>query len=249
MSTKPIEKDTIVFQEGDAADTAYFVVSGKIELSEIGQGQAAVLRTVGENEVFGELAVYENSALRPYTAKALEGCEITPITAEEYKAAVEKLSAPLQALLSLAGEKMKQGRSKASKKQNKVITTNIKKISVKPAGGKLEGQVKPMDIPLARLPFRIGGYPEGGEVNRRDTVHLSISSQANPLRVSRQHCEIAIDGDSLAIVDLGSRFCTTVNGTIIGRGRGAYKAPLAMGENEVILGAADSGYKLTVTCE
>jgi hypothetical protein len=112
----------------------------------------------------------------------------------------------------------------------------------------MKGQFKPIEVAVTRLPFRIGGYPEGGEASRRDQVHLSIAAHDNPLRVSRQHCEITVENKALVVSDLGSRLCTKVNGMTIGRGRGAYMAPLKKGENEIILGASDSPYRVTVTC-
>jgi hypothetical protein len=54
---------------------------------------------------------------------------------------------------------------------------------------------------------------------------------------------------NVVVTDLGSRFCTTVNGTVIGRGRGNYSMPLKKGANEVTLGAATGPYRLTVTCK
>lgn len=249
MDSKTIEKDTVIFQEGDVADVAYFIVSGKVETLQAGRGLAPTKKILAENEIVGELAVYDPTALRPYQAKALEQSTVIPIPAEALAAVTAAQPVAVQALLQLAFDKMKQGRAKTISRKNAALTSAIKKITIKPVGDKMNALFKPVEVSANRLPFRVGGFPEGGEPNRRDTVHLSIPAQANPLRVSRQHCEIGIEEDTLIMTDLGSRFCTTVNGTTIGRGRGCYSLPLQMGENSVTLGTPEGNYTLSVMCE
>lgn len=249
MTQKTVEKDAVIFQEGDTPDVAYCVVAGKVQLYQTDRGQTSTIRTASENDVFGELAVFDVLASRPYSAKALETCTLVAITADEFKAVVDKAPHHLQALFTMMGERMKLGKVKAKPKVELALNSNIKSISIAPQGERMKGLFKPVNVPLTNLPYRIGGYPEGGESNKRDLVHLSIAAQPSPLRISRQHCEIAIEDGSLVIVDLGSRFGTTVNDTVIGRGYGLYSAPLATGSNKVTLGNAEDNYTLAVTCE
>jgi hypothetical protein len=51
------------------------------------------------------------------------------------------------------------------------------------------------------------------------------------------------------LTDLGSRFCTTVNGTIVGRGHGSYSIGLKKGENTLVLGMGSSPYRFKLYCE
>ena len=152
-------------------------------------------------------------------------------------------------LLLLAFERLTPTKSKAKPVTHNLPKGDILQITISPASDTLKTQLKPIDVAVTSLPFRIGGYPEDGERNRKDQVSLAIASQRNPLRISRQHCEIALDEqDNLIINDVGSRFCTTVNGIQIGRGRGIYSQPLQKGDNEVYLGGPESQYKLIVKC-
>lgn len=249
METKNLEKDTVVFQEGDTSDVAYFIVSGKVELSQAGRGQASLVKVIGENEIFGELAVFDPSALRPSQAKVQENASLIAITPESLEALFQSQPAPMQALLKLAFDKMRQTRTKTISRHSTVLSSDIKKLTIKPVGEKMAALFKPQEIALVRLPYRIGGFPEGGEANRRDFVHLAIPCQGNPLRVSRQHCEITFEDGVLTLTDLGSRFCTTVNGTIIGRGRGNYSIPLLKGENHVTLGSEEGQFTFSIVCE
>lgn len=249
MSSKTIEKDGVIFQEGDIADAAYYITSGKVALFQSDRGQSTPLKTVADKEVFGELCLFDDKALRPYSARALEATTVETIQAADYAGFIASAPDALKAVFQLMADRMKLGKSRNAAKANPILNSTTKSLTLTPEGDKLKSQLKPVTIPVASLPFRIGGFPEGSEVNRKDTVHLSIASQAQPLRVSRQHCEIANEDGALVVVDMGSRFGTIVNGVSIGRGKGVYSAPLANGTNTIILGNQDSGYSLTITCE
>lgn len=249
MTEKKAEAGEYIYHEGDTADVAYNVISGQVELLELNDGREVQTGLIVAGQVFGELAVFSPSILRSHSARVMEPATIIIMTPEEFQGHVAQCPAPILPFLKRAFERMKSSRVKQKASlANAVLEIDITKITVAPASDTLKGAFKPIEVPLTRLPFRIGGYPEGGTVSRRDQLHLSIAAQDNPLRVSRQHCEITIQNKSVVISDLGSRFCTKVNNSIIGRGRGTFTAPLKKGANEVTLGALDGPYKLTVTC-
>ena len=250
MSTKQLEPNHILFQESDAADVAYYVVSGKIELRQSTQGSSTQARIVEAGGLVGEQAAFEENSIRSYSAVTLESSAITLVTYHEIQTLIETQPVAMQTLLKTACEKMKPGRNRVIHKQSPALeVTDVKKLTVKPVGQKMEAQFTTHEVSLSKLPYKIGGYPEDGKVNRRGGLHLAIASAMGPLRVSRQHCEIQQEGDKLVVLDLGSRHCTIVNGTMIGRGRGNYSAPLVKGENKVILGTADNEYTLAIICE
>jgi hypothetical protein len=249
MGEKKLEAGEFVYREGDTSDAIYIVVSGQIEILEASDGRDIQIGTVAAGKAFGELAVFDASALRPHSARVLEASVLTSMTSEEFQSQFAQCPKSIQPIIQLAFDKMKAIKVKSKLSMAEAVLENdITKVTITPASDALKSQFKPIEVPIIRLPFRIGGYPESGQANRRDQVHLSLASQDNPLKISRQHCEIAIDNKALVINDLGSRFCTKVNDTIIGRGRGTYIAPLKKGANEITLGAADSPYKVTVTC-
>jgi hypothetical protein len=251
MAEKKIDAGAYIYNEGDTADVAYTVVSGKVEILEIINGSETQADVVDAGRVFGEFAIFDpQQPTRPHAARAIEASVIASITPEEFQTNLAQCPKPILPILQLACEKMKSTKVKTKTSHaDAVLESDISKITVAPASDKLKSVLKPVEVPIGRLPFRIGGYPEGGEISRRDQLHLAIASQNNPLRVSRQHCEIGVENKTVVITDLGSRFCTWVNGTMIGRGRGAYIMPLKKGANEIALGAADGPYKFTVTCK
>ncbi len=73
-------KDQIIFNQGDAADTIYYLQSGKIKVVVISeQGKEAVVGLLDAGQFFGEGCMNGHST-RVATASAMEPCLITAIT-------------------------------------------------------------------------------------------------------------------------------------------------------------------------
>ena len=249
MGEKKIIAGEYLYREGDVADAVYIVKSGKIELLDTEGSVEVQVDVIEPGKTLGELAVFDLKALRPRSARALEDSVLTSMSSEEFQALYAQCPQAIKPLLDIALEKMKATKVRVKiARRDMMLVEDITKVTIAPSGEKLKSAFKPIDIPVASLPFRIGGYPLGGQSSRRDQVHLSIASEDNPLRISRQHCEIGIENKAVIVTDLGSRFCTKVNGMTIGRGRGTYTAPLKKAANEIILGPVDSNYRLTLTC-
>lgn len=249
MAEKKLNAGEIVFSEGDVADFAYIVNAGAVELVYMNNGSEARLGDVEPGKIFGELALFMSTELRPYTARALTETSVLAVRPEEFEQGLSKCPKDILPFLLAAFEKAAPSKSRTKITAAPLPRSDIAKIAIAPATDTLKSQMKSLEIPTTSLPFRIGGYPENGKKNPRDQLHLALASATDPMVISRQHCELALDEkDNLVVNDLGSRFCTMVNGTIIGRGRGIYAAPLKKGANEVCLGD-ESKYRLSVTCK
>lgn len=72
----------IIFREGDAAPCAYLLKSGKVEISTMKNDKIVVLNTIVANQVFGELALIDNSP-RSATARAITDCELLVVTQDD----------------------------------------------------------------------------------------------------------------------------------------------------------------------
>ncbi len=250
MAYQKFSAGEIIFSEGDVADVAYTVLSGSVEMSYLNNGAEIRLGTAGKGKVFGEMGIVLPDEMRPYTARAAEDSVVQPITPEEFEKLFYQCPPQIQPYLMAALEKITPVKSRAKAPAAAISRNDISRITISPASDNLKAQLKPVEIPVTSLPFRIGGYPEDGKKTPRDQLHLAIASLKNPLLISHQHCEIALDGHgNVAILDLGSRFCTTVNGVMIGRGRGMYSTPLQKGANDIYLGSEDSKYRLAITCK
>jgi CRP-like cAMP-binding protein len=74
-----IQKDEIVFAQGDPADAVFYIQKGRIKLTVISeQGKEAVVGVLGPSQFFGEGCLNGHS-VRVTTAAAIIGCRITRI--------------------------------------------------------------------------------------------------------------------------------------------------------------------------
>ena len=249
MAEKTVKAGDIIFNEGDIADAAYIVVSGVIELFSLGNVSEVKVGIMEAGKIFGELAVFKSQELRPYSARATVDGVLQGMTAEEFDGLFAKCPQPIQPFLLLAFDKFIPTKNRTKTTAAHLSKSDVAQIVITPVSDNLKAQFKPIEVPINNLPFRIGGYPEDSEKNRKDQLHLAIASLRSPLLISRQHCEITLDEkDNIVLNDLGSRFGTKVNGLIIGRGHGIYTVPLKKGNNEIFLGGGDK-YKLTIACK
>src|SRR5258705_4101251 len=73
-------KDQVVFAQGDAANTVFYIQKGRVKVVVISdQGKEAVVGILGSGQFFGEGCMNGHS-LRIPTANAMEGILVTAIT-------------------------------------------------------------------------------------------------------------------------------------------------------------------------
>ena len=76
MSVKhQFKKGEVIFLEGSQGESAYIIESGKVEISDWGEGHKRVLGVLKENDIFGEMGLIDGLP-RSATAMALEDSEV-----------------------------------------------------------------------------------------------------------------------------------------------------------------------------
>ncbi len=85
---RTIRAGTTIFREHEPGDFAYLIESGKVELSACEAGQKIALTTMSAGDLFGEMAIIDNST-RTSTAIAMTDTVVIPIGRELFQ---EKLS-------------------------------------------------------------------------------------------------------------------------------------------------------------
>jgi CRP-like cAMP-binding protein len=82
------KKDENVFEQGDVADSVFYIQKGKVKLTVLSeQGKEAVVAILGAGQFFGE-GCMSGQKLRISTTTALENCVITAITKAAMVAAI-----------------------------------------------------------------------------------------------------------------------------------------------------------------
>jgi FHA domain len=101
------------------------------------------------------------------------------------------------------------------------------------------------DLRLTHLPFRVGRLPVAGEAQPIEVNDLQLSDTM-PFNVSRDHFAIERVPDGVQVRDRGSHVGTIVNGVRIGGHHHVATVPLAVGENEVVVGSPMSPFRFRV---
>ena len=78
---KVFPAERTVFDEGDAAQCAWFIETGRVEITKERQGDRVLLGVLGPGEIFGEMALIDD-APRMATATTLEPTVLVPIARE-----------------------------------------------------------------------------------------------------------------------------------------------------------------------
>ncbi len=95
-----------IFREHEVGDFAYFIESGKVELSASNQGKKVVLTTMGPGELLGEMAIIDKST-RSASATALEETVAIPIDSRTVEKKIASSDPMTHMLLRLVVERFR----------------------------------------------------------------------------------------------------------------------------------------------
>ncbi len=80
----------MVFEEGDAGDMAYLIISGEVEIFRKSGNQERVLATLGRGEIIGEMSLIDN-APRMASARAMSDSQFSIITHSSLQQRLDRL--------------------------------------------------------------------------------------------------------------------------------------------------------------
>jgi hypothetical protein len=248
METRHFQPKEIIFREGEEGGEAFILRSGKIEIlkhAEHGEVQLAVLEP---EDVFGEMALFEQRSIRSASARALEDVTVEVISGGSFEAMMDQTPEQIQKMVKAILWRLRDTSQRLAAKERTTVVLDGQIEAIKIESGCDELGFAPVDMQAANLPFTVGGYPKGEDKPRNNDLDLPCDGP--PLMISQKHIKIERSADgSVYLVDTGSRFCTIVNGKVIGRGKADTRAQLQHGENKVTLGDYKSPYKLKLTCK
>jgi len=93
----------VMFNAGDAADAAYIIIDGSVEISVPTPSGPIIVNTLGKNELLGEIAIF-GEVPRTATAKALSKLETLKISKDLFiKVIRENPDAAVELIKILAG--------------------------------------------------------------------------------------------------------------------------------------------------
>jgi CRP-like cAMP-binding protein len=254
MLKKICKPGEVIFREGDESTEAYWIISGRVDIT-IRSGTVGLpLARLGPGEIIGEMGLIDNKP-RSATATALGPTELEVITEEDFEKDVLQQPVRLRTYLGRLCERLRATDTLLELERARHGASAAPVVApASPPPSRVESGPEPV-VSLAsvspnpvtnetitatvdRFPFRIGRA--GGKWSPFFQNELFIDDK-NPLQISRQHASIDNGGGGKCFVsDRGSRMGTVVNGVQLGVGAGVMVAELKPGDNTVIFGHADS---------
>lgn len=105
-SRKIIPRDSVIFEEGEMANCAYLLKSGKVEIITYRDGKRILLTTILPNQLFGELGLIDNSP-RSATAIATATSEVIFVSPEDIKRQMANLDEFMKYWFSYLSDRIK----------------------------------------------------------------------------------------------------------------------------------------------
>lgn len=249
MTEKLVNAGELFFHEGDEANEAYVIRSGQVDILKRGQQGEVKLATLGDGDVLGELALFEQGMPRSATAKAVSDVTCDVVTRNEFEQLLGQCPPRIMPVIMTVLDRLRSSNKRVTEKEAATILLNVDIERVTVTSANEPPLFNDVEVPVARLPLKIGGFEtETGIEKKHQQNNINIACAEAPPIVSSQHCQVEVHEGGIHLRDLGSRFTTTVNGKQIGRGKGAYVVPLQKGENTLQLGGLNSPVVMKVVC-
>jgi hypothetical protein len=250
----------VIFREGDESTEAYWIISGRVEITIRSGNFGLPVARVGGGEIIGEMGLIDNKP-RSATATALALTELEVISECDFEKEVLQNTPRMKTYLGTLFERIRGLDTLLEmERARRPISAPPAAAPVAPAQSSAPVAPEPVvtmasqvpnpiskqiiKVDVDRFPFRIGR--EGGQWSPFFQNELSIPD-GNPLQVSRQHASIDTGGGKCFMRDRGSRTGTIVNGVRLHTGEGELVAELKQGENTVVFGNPASQHRYTVT--
>ena len=190
--TRRFRRGEVIFHAGDPGDALFIIVSGEVKIAlPSDEGDEAILATLHEGDVFGELAVLDG-APRSATATALVPTETIILPRDRFRELISTVPAARDALLaSLAGELRR-------------LTTHVEDLHFLDMTGRLAAR-------LVRLAREAGPPAADGSVRLRAT--LTQAELASMVGCTRQSVNkllgqfaddrlVRVDRDGIFVLDM-----------------------------------------------
>lgn len=272
MTEQPFTPGTVFFRPGDPAERAFLIVAGNVDILD-GIARVAML---GPGNVFGEMSLIEERphGLTARAATAGKVSTLTreefehllqtdPARTRHYlKSLFERLrTLSTRASHTPHAEPAHRSSVTAAHSQPIVPPSDSGPVALPSADPDAEAPARRVVVyPLTRraaetlpeeglllnsFPFRIGRAPGANDPEGMDLNDLWLLDQ-KPFNVSRNHCEIELDGIRVVLHDRGSNLGCLVNDQRVGGKVPTRSAVLHVGQNVLVLGGAMSPYQFRI---
>jgi len=245
-----------IIKENEIGEDAYFIETGKVEVSRIWEGKKSHLAFINANETFGEMSLIDEKP-RSATVEAIEDTTVSVIHREDFLNLLQSNSAIAVNILKSLFERLREAnttilqmRAGSTSANENTVGSVESLLNPDSPGVTIEGitteakeALKQSTCELTRFPFWIGR-------KSRDPLAINNLELVVPhkrIQVSRNHVSIVNKDGRIGVKDRGSSLGCSVNGQRIGGDTGV-PGPvfLTNGVNELVLGSDASTYSFKI---
>ena len=261
----------VFFRSGDAADLAYQLHEGQVELLADDGETSTPIRLFEPEDVFGEMALLEERP-RAFSARAVTAGRVSPLSRDEFEHLLTDDPTHTRKYLRALFERLRSATShsgrhselvqagtapspipagETQRPENRELPigggmTSDWVVVVHPLTHKAAATLPEEGLLVTRFPLRLGRATEADEAEAFDLNDLWLLDE-EPYNVSRNHCEILADHQGLIVSDRGSYHGCIVNDEPIGGLSATDYARLDPGENVLVVGSRMSKYQFRIT--
>lgn len=120
------KKENITFKAGERiiikgkiADTAYMVVSGTVRVFLEDNGKQVTLAKLGENDIFGESAIFKGEKYGAHVEAGPEGAVVFPITQPDFDEMLKTSDPIVRALIRMLMQRLQKTNSALLKSETR----------------------------------------------------------------------------------------------------------------------------------
>ncbi|MFN3237783.1 MAG: EAL domain-containing protein [Pseudomonadales bacterium] len=111
MDIRNLRAGETLFKEGDAADTAYIIEEGEIEISTMTEGSNVVICSLGDGDIVGEMGIIDDEP-RTATATATKDTRLVCVTRNQLTDRISEADDILKLLVKVLLDRYRSGLSK-----------------------------------------------------------------------------------------------------------------------------------------
>jgi hypothetical protein len=244
MKTRHYAANEVIFRVGDPSNAVFVITEGEVSIS-LPEGEEIVRLHAGD--LFGESGVLEKRG-RAANAIAMAPTSVVVTEADTFAHAFGMDNDRALALVKLLCRRLRAVSIRAAHCEAQDLTVPGKEppsILLMPEHERLATEFGMTPIEVVHVPFQVGNRIGAEDMALATNRSCNIPARMDT-ELSAPHFEIARRGGLLGIHDLGSRWGTIVNGTVISRTSSASFVPLHPGGNHVIAGRATSPFRFRV---
>lgn len=242
----------LIIKENDPGLTAYYIESGKVEITKESNGKQVHIAFLEAGATFGEMSVVDDLP-RSASVTTVEETVVSEFHREDLYAAMQANPEVFGRFLKSIFERLREANRTIAaldpEMKSKLKLANLKEPGAKDQAWFIEGLTPQAAAAIAKNPTPIEHFPF--KIGRKSSDpflynNLEISDQ-DPPQIARHHVSIERDANGVVyVMDRGSEHGALVDGTRIGGRFGKGPAYFREQGGSLILGTDQSPYQFRI---